>query len=302
MTNHSPLNNPLDPVRPYADIEHKWSVIRASLWQYGYYGDEEYEEIKSFKRDASRSTDAVTLYQETQSLNDSPMRIDGDAGEVTTKHILQDRCGCRDITPAGAEAASQQWPRSCMREITISHTFTNLKGRSLLKGLTGEQAATAFQLAVTDWNSQCGLDAKVVSKREREHHIWVEVGKTNTNTLAWAYLANGRCDTVLQMRFGRHHTWSPFKFREVAGHELGHCYGLSHGTRRSLMNATALGLFNPPVPQPEDIKRVVDRYGKPIGGPPPPAPPIGDKVMATWEFAGETFQVLHKSGGSWSGI
>ncbi len=157
-------------------------------------------------------------------------------------------------------------------------------------GLTKAQYLGCVAKAFASWSAVCGL--KFEQADDANANIVLGTGRGRragfdgpSGTLAYAYLPQGEnFKGRLELYMDLDEAWSLDDSQtgiittNVLCHEIGHTLGLDHTQARgSLMLPT----YSPRVgtPQADDIRRVVDRYGKPATVPVPPSvPPAGDSI------------------------
>lgn len=246
------------------------------LWELGHYDEIDKEGFsiarptiqEACARDggSERITDATASYQRFRPW----LKVDGDFGPVTRQAAIQEsgcRCGCPDIMQRGA-AGLAEWPPTC-QDVTTGYSLDSLR-TSLDAGKTVHDA---WLYGIERWNLVCGIVLSVVGYGD-DPRIKAKAGRMGGGTLAWSYLANGSCDSVLDQEYNQAVTWNWLTLWQTICHEVGHALGLPHtGQAGNVMtpyhsnDVTALG--------PWDIAQVVKRYGKPPDVPDvPPVPGV----------------------------
>lgn len=155
---------------------------------------------------------------------------DGDAGPSTYDLLMAPRCGVPDYRRAGTEEANI--PPSCRNEITMARNFARLPG------LTVEQTDEVFEKVAQNWNAYLEVDITVLDESQFAGAQFQEtLRRLSGTTLAWHYLATGRCSDQLQGAFDSDRNWGGnIGFPMAVGtHEVGHALGLEH-TQGGLMN------------------------------------------------------------------
>lgn len=151
-------------------------------------------------------------------------------------------------------------------------------------GLTKADYRGCVERAFGSWSAVCGLQFEQAD--DANANIVLSTGRGRragfdgpSGTLAYAYLPQGenfrgKLDLVMDLD----EPWALDEARNgvlttnVLAHEIGHTLGLDH-TRAA--GSLMLPTYSPRItkPQQDDIRRVVDRYGKPVVVTPPPVDP-----------------------------
>jgi hypothetical protein len=151
-------------------------------------------------------------------------------------------------------------------------------------GLSKSQYAGCVRKAFDSWSAVCGLTFE--QGEPDRSNIVLGTGRGRragfdgpSGTLAYAYLPQGEnFRGRLELYMDLDEAWALDDAQtgiittNVLAHEIGHTLGLDHTQARgSLMLPTYSSRIG--TPQTDDIRRVVDRYGKPAAVPTPPTPP-----------------------------
>ena len=150
---------------------------------------------------------------------------DGDIGPATEKLFDMPRCGFPDFEVPGAVMAAKQeanWPRACRGSIKFGLAFEKAPG------MTADDTLKAFIGAVNNWNYALTDLNGTVQRGRSGANIWAGLGRLGGSTLAWSYLAQNSCQTVLEQRYDNDRSWALNFLSTVASHEIGHAYGLPH--------------------------------------------------------------------------
>ena len=168
----------------------------------------------------------------------TPENVSSDGTDPAVDKLIDSRfCDVPDFPPNGTLSAGNgpqeaNWPTSCRGRLRFGLTFGNLPG------MTKEQTRLAFICAMNTMNLP--TDAFIAPTDDwsrRGANIWAGVGRLSGSTLAWSYLAQNRCDAILEQRYNSGRSWGNFWYTvTVAAHELLHAWGHQHlNTRGALM-------------------------------------------------------------------
>jgi matrix metalloproteinase-13 (collagenase 3) len=161
--------------------------------------------------------------------------------------------------------------------------------------LTRADYLGCVQQAFDSWQAVCGLTFEQADDAQSANIVLSSARGRRANfdgnggTLAYAYLPSGdNYRGQLQLVMDGDEPFSLDDSRNgvltvnVLAHEIGHTLGLDH-TRAA--GSLLLPTYNPRVskPQADDIRRVVDRYGKPVK-PDQPEPPGGPAQPGAQSF------------------
>lgn len=202
-------------------------------------------------------------------------------GEVTTQTLRAmqlPRCGCPDIIRPWHQGFATAQPLNKWTKTSLTYAIQNYVP-GLPQAAFEQMIFDAFQI----WTQYARIDVRPVPAGGRpDIVIGTGSGKQEqfdgpNGVLAWCYLPNGS-DQQIQMKFDLAENWllSPTEagilIANVARHELGHGFGLTHSKVQSALMAP---YYNPAVSIPQqndDIPRLVARYGARQGTPQPPQP------------------------------
>jgi hypothetical protein len=160
-----------------------------------------------------------------------PAIIDGDVGPAFEELIGLPRCGFPDYLPAGADMQEANWPTACRGKLKFGRSFQGIKG------LTAEQVTQAFWASANNWTYALeDVDMVVGAPGDRTGcHRYANAGPISGSTLAWSYLANNSCSSVLQQLYNTNVNWTLIYLATVASHEDGHALGLHHNNDRAAL-------------------------------------------------------------------
>lgn len=210
------------------------------------------------------------------------------------------RCGCPDVERPHLQqyAAVKKWAKAMLpawRKRSLTYAIVDY-----LPAFRREDQDAIIAAAFAAWTTQGNIDAVQVPGANGAD-IVISTGqgpRSNFDgpggTLAWAYLPDGN-DQQLLLKFDLGETWVASAAQRgivlgnVACHEIGHTFGLSHSTVASALMAP---IYNAAVAVPQlndDVARFQVRYGaRPATTPAPtptPTPPPTTPAAAVARIA-----------------
>lgn len=178
------------------------------------------------------------LDERCQVVHGRGLSIDGDAGPVTMELLDTPRCGCPDRLTAGS-ALEANWPDSCRNNLGV---YVSYAGLGSFRSAADEESEIAWK----QWNDVIDVRLHRVDSASVARIVGTTAALSGS-TLAWSYLANNSCQSVLQQRYNSRTNWSRILFRAVRCHEDGHALGYGHSSdRRDLMYPYARPDINKP--------------------------------------------------------
>lgn len=254
----------------HCTVDHSPSITRM-LHELGHFcacddegwaiGGPTYDEICTLGPSDRTLKDAIASWQRFR----PELKEDGVFGEVshfTSQQEIGNRCGCPDLMRRPGNLA--EWPSTC-QDVPTSFDDSRMK-----YDFDGKTPAEVWDEGNEIWNEVCGIVLSTVQPGN-DARIRAIMGSMGGGTLAWSYLANGRCDSLLNQEYNRAKTWFYHSFLWVNSHEKGHALGLSHTSKSGNIMQP---YYSPSLSKlgPWEIDQVVTRYGKPADVPTPEPP------------------------------
>lgn len=200
------------------------------------------------------------------------LSVDGEAGQVTLRHVLDRTCGVPDRLYASDGtllSADARWPDACLQDIGFYLDAARYATYAASMGLTFEQFAAIFRRALEHIRNFAEIGFHVAEDRSSAR-MYVGFERLGGSTLAWSHLANDSCGDKEQRYTIR--DWNEDYLFLVAVHECLHAAGCPHTPGPYVMNPSIIPTLAGMTPR--DVENLLSRgYQRIEPKPDPPSDP-----------------------------
>lgn len=203
------------------------------------------------------------------------LSVDGDAGQVTLRHLFDRTCGVPDRLYADEGTLvtmEARWPDACLTDVGFYLDQAKFASYADSMGLTFEQFRSVFARALEHIRSFAEIGFHVAEDRAAAR-MYVGFERLGGSTLAWSHLANDSCGDKEQRYTVRN--WKEDYLFLVAVHECLHAAGCPHTPGPYVMNPSIVPTLTGMTPR--DVENLLARgYRRAEPKPDPPADPPSD--------------------------